>query len=342
MSTQDPSPGLRRIGEALAVHREALIVALASALRSRATIGPEEAASLSEGEVDALLDALRRGDVVGLLARDAANVGAAPRGGGGVGPALATLGSCVRCCVPFLEDLEPGARQEALLDLHETFVRRLESLLRAEEEDWGRRLADTQDQLARAEDRAGIATREVEGLRRAEERSRHRAEQIALLGAVTRRIAGILDPDRLMQEAASAIQARMNHTFVAVVVLDEEGALVGRWAGRPGVTRDSVGRSRGPIRGIIGRALRKRAPQVVADVARDADYHADVAGTRSEMVVPLIRSGEVVGALDFQSERAEAFDLDDVVAAEILAEFLVVALRNARLFAARDGSDRQA
>ena len=41
--------------------------------------------------------------------------------------------------------------------------------------------------------------------------------------------------------------------------------------------------------------------------------------------------GEVVGAIDFQSERASAFDLDDVAVAETLAEFLVVALRNARL-----------
>jgi putative methionine-R-sulfoxide reductase with GAF domain len=336
MSQRAPGAGLRLVGETIAAHREALVVALASALRFHGSIGADEAATLSEGEVDALLEALRTGDVVGLLARDAANLLATPRGGSAVGPVLATMGSCVRCCAPFLESLEPAARQEALLDLHELFVRRLEGLLRAEEDDLGRRLAETQDQLARADERAALATRENEGLRRAEERSRHRAEQIALLGAVTRRIAGILDPDRLMQEAAAAIQARMNHTFVAVVVLDEEGALVGRWAGRPGVTRESAGRSRGPTQGIIGRALRKRAPQVVGDVTRDADYRADVVGTRSEMVVPLMRAGEVVGALDFQSEKAEAFDLDDVVAAEILAEFLVVALRNARLFAGRD------
>jgi putative methionine-R-sulfoxide reductase with GAF domain len=113
---------------------------------------------------------------------------------------------------------------------------------------------------------------------------------------------------------------------------------VGRWAGRPGVTRESAGRTQGPIKGIIGRALRKRAPQLAPDVSRDSDYRADVAGTRSEMVVPLLASGRVVGALDFQSETPDAFDLDDVVAAEILAEFLVVALRNAQLFSARDGA----
>ncbi len=135
-----------------------------------------------------------------------------------------------------------------------------------------------------------------------------------------------------MQVAAETIQARMNHTYVAVVVLDDEGVLVGRWAGRPGIGRRSGGRAQGPPGGIIGRALRQRAPQVVGDVSRDPDYLADVPGTRSEMVVPLLDGGLVVGAIDFQSERAGAFDLDDVAVGEAMSEFLVVALRNARLF----------
>jgi GAF domain-containing protein len=135
-----------------------------------------------------------------------------------------------------------------------------------------------------------------------------------------------------MQSAATVIQTRLDYGYVAVVVLDDEGVLVGRWAGRPGVGRRSGGRAQGPPGGVIGRALRRRAPQVVADVARDPDYHPDVAGTRSEMVVPLLEGGAVVGAIDFQSERDDDFDMGDVAAGEALAEFVVVALRNARLF----------
>jgi GAF domain-containing protein len=152
-----------------------------------------------------------------------------------------------------------------------------------------------------------------------------------------RRLAGMLDPEGLMQEAADTIRARMNHTFVAVVVLDNEGVLVGRWAGREGVGRRSAGRTQGPAGGVIGRALRKRAPQVVADVSQDQDYYADVPGTRSEMAIPLLEHGEVVGAMDFQSEKPNAFGLDEVAVGETLAEFLVVALRNARLYAEARG-----
>jgi GAF domain-containing protein len=117
------------------------------------------------------------------------------------------------------------------------------------------------------------------------------------------------------------------------VVLDDEGVLVGRWAGRPGVGRSSSGRAQGPAGGVIGRALRKRAPQLVADVSADPDYHPDVSGSRSELVVPLLENGEAVGAIDFQNDRPGAFDLDDVATGEAIAQFLIVALRNARLYA---------
>ncbi len=87
-----------------------------------------------------------------------------------------------------------------------------------------------------------------------------------------------------------------------------------------------------PPGGVIGRAIRQRAPQVVGDVSRDPDYHPDVPGTRSELAVPLLDGGRALGALDFQNEEPFAFGLEDVAAAETLAEFLVIALHNARLF----------
>lgn len=228
---------------------------------------------------------------------------------------------------------------DAAMFAERTLRMTLDRLARGEdpEEETARRIIEAEEQAARAKDRARELQQANEALRRSEEQSQHRAEQVALLSGVMKRVAGILDPERLMQEAANTIRGSMNHTFVAIVVLDNEGMLVGRWAGREGVDRRASGRTQGPARGIIGRALRKRAPQVVPDVTRDSDYHADVPGTRAEMVVPLIDDGEAIGVIDFQSEKENAFDLDAVVAGEALAEFLVVALRNARLVAQMRG-----
>jgi L-methionine (R)-S-oxide reductase len=331
----DLASALRGAVERLSPQREALVDSWARWVRSSTTASESQSLELCGREADALLSRLGSGALAEYLAEDAATAAAAVLAGKSLQHRIVAIRCLGRCVAPLLADHEGAEGAEAVLAVHELSLRRLEGLLRVQEEESVRRLVEAQDQAAHAVERAHEAARSFEALRRSEGRSQHRAEQLALLSSVTHKIAGILDPERLMQEAASILQARMNHTYVAVVTLDAEGVLVGRWAGRTGVAREAVGRAQGPPKGIIGRALRKRAPQVVPDVARDPDYHPDVPGTRSEMVVPLVESGEVIGALDFQSEKQAAFDLDDVVAAEVLAEFLIVALRNARLFAAR-------
>jgi len=285
--------------------------------------------------LDGLLAHLERGDVEGWLALEEEAAMAAARAGESLAPLALALRVLDRCCLPHLLEAcpVPSALADSLLALDELADRRLEILLRAQEEESARRLVEAQDQGALAVERARELQRANDALRASERQSQHRADQIGLLAEVSRRISSVLDPDELMQAAAAAIQARLDYTYVAVVVLDNEGVLVGRWAGRPGLGRRSGGRAQGPPGGVIGRALRRRAPQVVADVARDPDYHADVSGTRAEMVVPLLEGGTVVGAIDFQSQEPGAFDMGDVAAAEALAEFVVVALRNARLFA---------
>jgi L-methionine (R)-S-oxide reductase len=281
--------------------------------------------------VDTLLARLEAGELERLLADDENDAMASLKT---LPVALMAVGAFYRACIPSVVASATSTEGvvETLTALHELFDRRLEVFLRAQEAESVRRLADTQDHAAQMAEKARALARANEALRKSEAESQHRAEQIALLGNVAHRLAAILDPERLMQEAAETIQARMSHTYVAVVVLDDEGVLVGRWAGRTGVGRRSAGRAQGPAGGVIGRALRKKAPQVVADVSRDPDYHADVPGTHAEMVIPLLDGGEAIGAIDFQTAEPRAFDLDDVAVGETIAEFLVVALRNARLF----------
>ena len=326
---------LQRTAERLRPHRQDLVERWAGALAASDPGQDPDLRSFCERGVDALLDRLSRGEVEEMLREEAAEAVRAAASGASFQEPVRALRILERCCLVALVRAcpDPEALADALAALAELGGRRLEGLLRAHEQEAARKIAEAQDQSARAGERLVELQRVNEGLRRSDAQSQHRAEQIDLLSSVVHRIAPLRDSDQLLQEAADTIQARMSHTYVAVVVLDNEGIVVGRWAGRRGVDRQAAGRTQGPAGGIIGRALRKRAPQVVPDVATDPDYHADVEGTRSEMVVPIIEGGEVVGAIDFQSELPAAFDLDDVAVGETLAEFLVVALRNARLFA---------
>ena len=325
---------LKRAAGWIRPEREALLLAWVRGVADARGIGEAEARVGCTGALDALVERLSAGDVEGLLLSEASQAEARVRG------ALSLLDTALeirvlnRCLASVLLRTcpDPGTLAETLVALDELGARRVEALLRAQEQESARLLVEAQEHGARAAEHAREVERANGALRLAEAGSRRRASQIALISSVASRIAAVREPDELMQQAADVIRGTMNYGYVAVVVLDHEGVLVGRWAGRPGVGHKSAGRAQGPPGGVIGRAIRTRAPQVVGDVSKDRDYHPDVDGTRSEMVIPLLEGGEATGALDYQSEQPAAFSLDDVAASETLAEFLVIALRNARLY----------
>ncbi len=323
---------LQRVADRLRPQRDPIVEEWARSLAPLGSGTEDEVRADCARSFDALLVRLTAGDVEGLLVEEARRASLDARRGASTVVRARELRILSRCLGARLVDRETPDLLEDLAAVDELSMLRLEALLGAQEEESTRRLLETQEQGARAAERAREGRRVNEALRRAESESRHRAEQLGLLASVARRIAPIREPGELMQQAAESIRARMDHTYVAVVVLGDAGGLVGRWSGRPGVGRESHGRTEGLPGGLIGRAIRLRAPQVVGDVSEDPDYLPDVPGTRSEMVIPLLEGAEVLGVLDFQSERPFGFGLDDVAAGETLADFLVIALENARLY----------
>jgi L-methionine (R)-S-oxide reductase len=76
-------------------------------------------------------------------------------------------------------------------------------------------------------------------------------------------------------------------------------------------------------RGVCGTAAQRRETLVVPDVHAFPGHIACDAASRSEIVVPLIRSGRVLGVLDLDSPIENRFDHDDRSGLERLAERLL-------------------
>lgn len=74
--------------------------------------------------------------------------------------------------------------------------------------------------------------------------------------------------------------------------------------------------------GICGLAARERRSVVVPDVTRDPRYLACSLATRSEIVVPIMRGPEVLGEIDVDSDRLDAFGDEDRVLLEETAELV--------------------
>ncbi len=84
--------------------------------------------------------------------------------------------------------------------------------------------------------------------------------------------------------------------------------------------------------GLTGAAARDRRVIHSADVASDARYLSSIAGTRSELAVPLLVRDELVGVLDLQSDIPGFFTADTIKLVTLFAAQASIAIQNARLY----------
>ena len=135
------------------------------------------------------------------------------------------------------------------------------------------------------------------------------------------------DPARAMEEAVRLLAAGMPaYTWVGIYRLEGEELVLGPFVGKPSPhTRIPLGR------GICGAAATQKATIIVDDVNADPRYLACSLETRSEIVVPILLRGEVLGEIDIDSDQPAAFDDADRVLLEKVAALLAPRVRKARV-----------
>lgn len=93
--------------------------------------------------------------------------------------------------------------------------------------------------------------------------------------------------------------------------------VLGPFQGKVACVRIALGR------GVCGTAAQRRATIVVPDVEKFPGHIACDHASRSEIVVPLVKNGVVIGVLDLDSPSLERFDADDAAGLERLAEIFL-------------------
>jgi L-methionine (R)-S-oxide reductase len=113
------------------------------------------------------------------------------------------------------------------------------------------------------------------------------------------------DADDVLRDVVGILYGRFDrYSWVGIYLVEEEDLVLGPWQG-PEAT-DHV---RIPVgQGICGAAAASGRTEIVDDVSADARYLACFASTRSEIVVPVIFQGRVVGEIDIDSDEQAAFD----------------------------------
>ena len=110
-----------------------------------------------------------------------------------------------------------------------------------------------------------------------------------------------------------------DYSWVGIYWIEGSDLVLGPWKGP-----EATEHTRIPIgTGVCGAAAASGKTEVVADVSNDPRYLACFPSTRSEIVVPLFRDGMVVGEIDIDGSRLNAFGPADQRFLERVAELLV-------------------
>ena len=161
---------------------------------------------------------------------------------------------------------------------------------------------------------------------------RAQAETLLVLNEVSREISSILDVEELLRHAAELVKQVIDYQILSIMLYDEEQHIF-----RHRVDVKHGQRVQGRMRvaateGIVGAAATLREPVLVPDVTKDERYLMINPETRSELAIPMMHKGKVIGVLDLESPQLNYFNADHVQTLSILASNLAVSLENARLY----------
>ncbi len=162
-------------------------------------------------------------------------------------------------------------------------------------------------------------------------RFRERAELLDFMLEVAAVTSETLDLDRLMARIAEVVKQVISYDLFAILLYSEKArGLRVRYA--LGHRKEIVDNVVIPLgEGLTGAAAAAREPVPVNDVRADVRYLSAMDAVRSELAVPMLARGRLVGVIDLQATRLDAFTEHDRSLARLLASRIATSIENARL-----------
>jgi L-methionine (R)-S-oxide reductase len=105
------------------------------------------------------------------------------------------------------------------------------------------------------------------------------------------------------------------YSWVGIYTVDGSDLMLDAWSG-PAATEHT----RIPIgKGVCGFAAKAGKTEIVSDVSKDPRYLQCFLSTKSEIVVPVLNGGKVVGEIDIDSDQLDSFSSVDREFLEVVA-----------------------
>jgi GAF domain-containing protein len=225
---------------------------------------------------------------------------------------------------------DPGATVAIPIQLHGEMIG-VVGLSREEAKPW------SEDEIAAART---IMDRVAEALdkQRLLDETQLRAWQLETSNEIGHTISSTLDMETLLRQIVDTIKVRFGYYYVAIMlnegnqIVFQDGSTIGDSDHRL-EPRGRVMDLEAPT-GMIVETVRSGQPVLANDVINDPRYFPvpEMPDTRSELDVPIVVAGNVIGVLDVQSNQPFTYTEDDVTLLQTLANQAGVAIENAHLF----------
>jgi sigma-B regulation protein RsbU (phosphoserine phosphatase) len=188
-----------------------------------------------------------------------------------------------------------------------------------------------------------VASRMAAGIENAQLYARisKQARILLLLNEIARELTSILNLDELLGRIAELVRRLIDYQMFSILLLDASGEkLQHRFSLR--FNENIVLKHEIPLgRGLVGAAAESKEAVLVPDVTKDSRYIEANPETRSELVVPLIYKGKVIGVLDMEHTRRGFFTEDHQRTMTTLAAQIAIAVENARLYEEIERQERR-
>ncbi|HXH47764.1 MAG TPA: SpoIIE family protein phosphatase [Terriglobia bacterium] len=163
-------------------------------------------------------------------------------------------------------------------------------------------------------------------------RSLRQSQTLQLLNEISRELSSVLVLSELLRKVGTLTKRLVNYHRFSIMLADEQAKTFNSVLtlrldeSLPDKTTVRFGQ------GIVGAAAASLQPVVSPDVSRDPRYILIYPDTKSEMAVPLIYRGSVIGVVDLESPTVNYFTEHHVRIFSTLAPQIAIAIENARLY----------
>jgi len=165
---------------------------------------------------------------------------------------------------------------------------------------------------------------------------KHNSDQLKLLNEIGKEISSTLELDKILDLAARLVHERFGYNHVALFIYNDNQDQLELKSVAGAYTSIIIKGTKFSLKkGMVARSIQTGKTQIANDITKNEHYVNNYPGiiySRSELTIPLKIRDKIIGLMDIQCNRLDAFDKNDIDVLETLADQISLAINNSLLY----------